>query len=272
MKKERNRKNRSSVEDLDLVDDSENDTEEDQPIKLRKKKRKAEPEEDLEEEPEIVKPRREKKPKEEFDYRIKHNHDSSMAKLLRSRGVGPLDLMHGNKSFDLDDVVQPIEANTFGKVKKINKNKQLNWYESSYRRVLGQSWLSAGIGGTPSDARAKQLALHLFMKAIKEYQERDPRKNTNRSLPYWHHVYGGFGDVLRDMKSDFPSFIVISNITPDCTALKMEKVRDCLTKYNNMDIPVVVVCAGIDPYTLFTTRLYYPMRWGILLGNKVVEV
>jgi hypothetical protein len=132
--------------------------------------------------------------------------------------------------------------------------------------------LSAGVGGFPSDARAKQLALHMFIKAIEEYQTRDPRKNTNRSLPLWHHVYGGFGDALRDMKSDFPSFIVISNITPECTNLKMEKVRDCLTKFNNMDIPVLVVCAGMDPYTLFTTKLYYPMRWGMYLGNNCIEV
>jgi len=206
------------------------------------------------------------------DVVIKHTHDSALAKILRSRKVSPLDIMHGSKSFVLDDLVQPINAQAFGKVKRINVVKQINWYEKSYKRVLSQNWLAAGIGGFPSDQRAKQLALHLFIKAIKEHQERDPRKNQNRSLPYWHSVYGGFEDELRDLSSNFPSFIVISNITSDSSKPKLEKVRDILVKYNNMGIPVVVVCAGMDPYTLFATKLYYPMRWGIYLGNTIVEL
>lgn len=262
-KDKKKKKKRLEEEDIDLLDDRDID------------ERKADAEEEeAEREKQERQSRREqrRRDREEFDYVIRHTHDSKMAKILRSRGVSPLDIMHGQKAFNLEDVVQPISSQAFGRVKKISANKQLNWYESSYRRVLGQSWLSAGIGGHPTDARAKQLALHLFMKAIQEYQSRDPRKNANRSLPLWHHVYGGFGDSLRDMKSDFPSFIVISNLTPECTSIKFEKVRDCLTKFNNMDIPVLVVCAGMDPYTLFATKLYYPMRWGINVGNKIVEM
>lgn len=256
--------------DKELIDDSE---EEEIPVKKRRGKQKEEiVEPEIAEDEEITEPKRKKKTKEEFDFNIRHTHDAKLIKVLRSRGVSPLDIMHGAKHFCLDDVVQPITAQAFGKVKKINVNKQLTWYEKSYNKVLGQSWLSAGIGGFPSDARAKQVALHIFIKAIREYQERDPRKNMNRSLPLWHHVYGGFGDTLRDMKSDFPAFVVISNITPECTALKLEKVRDCLTRYNNMDIPVLVVTAGMDPYTFFTTKVYYPMRWGLHIGNQLIEV
>jgi hypothetical protein len=283
------KKKRLSEEELDMVDDTEEieeiDEEEERAKSARRKTRRdarkaavraaAEAElEDSDDEEEELKPkvRRVAPGKDDFDFKISHTHDAAMAKLLRSRGVSPIDIMHGTKNFSLEDVVQPIEALTFGKLKKINKNKQLNWYESSYKRVLSQSWLSAGIGGFPSDARAKQVALHLFIRAIEEYQSRDPRKNQNRSLPLWHHVYGGFGDKLRDMSSDFPSFIVISNITPECTGLKMEKVRDCLTKFNNLNIPVVVVCAGQDPYTLFTNRLYYPMRWGLHIGHATTQL
>jgi hypothetical protein len=253
-------KRKLSDEELDMVDDSDTDSE--GPTEAEY--------EEVEEEKQKV--RRVAPGKDDFDFRIRHTHDAAMAKLLRARGVSPLDIMHGTKNFNLEDVIQPIEAQTFGKVKRINRNKQLGWYESSYKKVLGQSWLSAGIGGFPSDARAKHVALHLFIRAIEEYQSRDPRKNQNRSLPFWHHVYGGFGDRLRDMTSDYPSFIVISNITPECTGLKMEKVRDCLTKFNNLNIPVVVVCAGQDPYTLFTTRLYYPMRWGLHIGHAVTQL
>lgn len=259
MRKHKKKKVELDEEDLDLIDDSdENDN-----AKLLA--------EEEAEEAEKVK-RRVKRFKEDFDFKIHHTHDAKMAKILRARGVSPLDIMHGSKSFHLEDVIQPIDSQVYGKPKKISRNKQLTWYEKSYQRVLGQSWLSAGIGGVPSDARAKQVALHLFIRAVEEYQSRDPRKNTNRSLPLWHHVYGGFGDSLRDMKSDYPSFIVVSNLTPECTSLKMEKVRDILTKFNNMDIPVVVVCAGMDPYTLFTTRLYYPMRWCASIANGVIQL
>lgn len=207
---------------------------------------------------------------EDDEYKIAHTHTSKLLKILRSRGVSNLDIMHGNKTFDLLDVIQPIEAQVFGRVKKINKAKQFNWYKKSYNRTLSSTWLSAGIGGTPTDLRAKQVALHLFLNALEDYQSRDTRKNTNRSLPFWHHVYGGFGDPIRDLKSDFPCFLVISNLTPDCTGVKLEKVRDILTKFNNLNIPVLVVCAGMDPYTFFTTKLYYPMAWGLNIGNTVV--
>ena len=205
-------------------------------------------------------------------FKIKHKHDGKFQKLLQSRGVSPVDLIHNNRSFILADIILPIEAMAFGKLKKIQKLKQWSWYYKSYKKVLGSSWLTAGIGGTPSDLKAKQIALHLFIKAIHEYQARDLRRNTNRSLPYWHHVYGGFGDPIRDMKDNFPSFLVVSNITPECTAVKLEKVRDICTKFNNLNIPVVVVCAGMDPYTLFATKLYYPMRWGLFVGNPVISL
>lgn len=255
-------KKKLDEEEEDLIDDSDEVSEEDGTI--GKKKRRTE-----EVISDALKARR---VRDDFNLKIKHNHDSKMVKLLRTRGVSSLDIMHGTKSFNLEDVVQPISSQSQGKVKKINVQKQLNWYESSYKRVLGQSWLSAGIGGFPSDARAKQIALHMFLKAIQEYQQRDPRKNHSRSLPFWHHVYGGFGDNLRDMKTDFPSFVVISNITSECTALKMEKVRDALVKFNNLNIPVLIVCAGIDPFTLFTTKLFYPMQWGLSVGNPFVQL
>jgi hypothetical protein len=249
-----------------LLDDTEDDTH-----TKKRKRRKKEDSNDTEEEDTEERPSK-KFCKEDFDFKIKHTHDGKFAKLLRSRGVSPLDILHGTKSFNLEDVVQPINAQSFGKVKKINAQKQLTWYEKSYAKVLGQSWLSAGIGGFPSDARAKQIALHMFIRAIEEYQARDPRKNQNRSLPLWHHVYGGFGDSLRDMKSDYPAFVVISNITPECTNLKFEKVRDCLCKFNNMEIPVLVVCGGMDPYTLFSNKLYYPMRWCVSVGHQLIQM
>jgi hypothetical protein len=272
MKNKRLKKKIEETEDdSDLLDDSEESFEDQKEKKKRKMERLEEPEEEEDEPDEPIK-RRERKSKDDFDFRIHHRHDTAMAKLLRARGVSPLDMMHGTKSFNLEDVVQPIASQAFGKLKKISVNKQLTWYEKSYQRVLGQSWLSAGISAFPTDARAKQLALHMFIRAIKDYQERDPRKNSNRSLPLWHHVYGGFGDPLRDLKSDYPSFVVVSNITPECTNLKIEKVRDILTKFNNMDIPVLVVAAGLDPYTLFATKFYYPMRWGVFVGNTTIQL
>jgi hypothetical protein len=225
-----------------------------------------------EEEKEEQDKKKKKKVKELGSVKISHNHDVKFAKLLRSRGVSTLDLLHGSRSFLLEDVILPIESNTWERCKRISSDKQLGWYHRAYQKVLSNNWLCAGIGGTPTDARAKQVALHIFIKAIYEYQERDPRKNVGRALPYWHNVYGGFNDYLRDLKSDFPSFIVISNITPTCTSLKLEKVRDALTRYTNMEIPVLVVCAGMDPFTLFSSKLYFPIKWCLNIGNPLVAV
>jgi hypothetical protein len=208
-----------------------------------------------------------KKVTKEFCFKIRHRFSAKDVKALQLRGVSAVDILTGNRSFEIEDSIITIEIEGSNRIKKIAKVKQLAFYEKLCTKILSGSWLSAGISGFPSDLRAKQVAIHLFSMALKEYQDRDPRKNINRSQPLWHRVYGGFGDSLRDLKSDYPSLIVISNVTPKCSDVKLEKVRDILEKYNSMGIPVIVVIGGCDPYSFFTQRLFYPLRYALYLGS-----
>ena len=214
--------------------------------------------------------KKEREPKRSNPFLIRHKFSDKELTLFKSRGVSAIDLLPSNRTFELEDVLLTIESEVDNRLKKISKQRQLTFYENLYDKIRqGKSnWLSAGIGGAPSDLRAKQLAIRLFQVALKEYQERDPRKKSNRSAPVWHRVYGGFGDSLRDLKSDYPSLIVLSNITPKCSDVKCEKVRDILEKYNSIGIPVLVVVGGCDPYTFFSTRLYYPLKYAVYVGSN----
>lgn len=201
---------------------------------------------------------------------IKHKFSSKELKAMQSRGVSIVDILQSGRNFEVEESILPIEVEINNRIRKIARVKQTAFFEKIRAKLLSGNWLSAGISGYPSDLRAKQVAIYLFHLAMKEYSERDPRKNLNRSQPLWHRVYGGFGDSLRDLKSDFPSLIVVSNITPKCSDIKLEKVRDILEKYNSMGIPVIVVIGGCDPYTFFTQKLYYPLRYALYVGSSAM--
>jgi len=77
---------------------------------------------------------------------------------------------------------------------------------------------------------------------------------------YWHSVYGGYHDPLRD-DPDFAKkalencgLLVIGNIAINSVPVKIEKVRDLLTKYS--DIPRIVATGGVDPVVFAKTILH----------------
>src|ERR1035437_10237933 len=127
---------------------------------------------------------------------IRHNFSAKDIKLAKTRGLSTADLLSPSKSFELDQLLLPIESEVGSRLKKITRSKQESDFERLQSKLLNGSWLSAGLASAPSDLRAKQTAAQLFLMAITEYQQRDQRKNVNRSLPLWHRVYGGFGDTL----------------------------------------------------------------------------
>lgn len=210
----------------------------------------------------------ERKRNKENPLLIHHNFDAGIIKQAKLRGLSTADLLSPSRSFELEELVLKIDTEIGNRPKTIGKTKQLGYFEKMQSNITGGSWLSAGIASFPSDLRGKQVAVKLFLQSIVEYQRRDPRKNVNRSLPMWHRVYGGFGDSLRDMKSDFPSFIVLSNVIISDTNVKFEKVRDILEKYNAMHIPVLVIIGGADPLTLFSSKLFHPLKYAIFLGSN----
>lgn len=112
-----------------------------------------------------------------------------------------------------------------------------------------------GVSGNPDDLKAKLFAAYLVQI---HQQVLGLKANV-----VWHTMYGGFDNPLLkeydlvDGKAE-PTMLVISNLTPNAPGLKLDKTRDLLERFQ--DIPRIVVCAGEDPLSFLTTRLYSPIH------------
>jgi hypothetical protein len=103
-----------------------------------------------------------------------------------------------------------------------------------------------GVAGSPDDSKAKYFAAFLVAAHIKALGA-----DAN---PVWATMYGGFDNpYIHDEKAK-PTILVISNLTPNSTGIKLEKARDLLEHF--ADIPRIVVIAGMDPMSFLTTRLF----------------
>jgi hypothetical protein len=108
-----------------------------------------------------------------------------------------------------------------------------------------------GVAGNPDDTKAKLFAAYLVNTHVEAL--------GSRANVVWHTLYGGFDNALMreydpvDGKTD-PTLLVLSNLTPNSTNVKLEKARDLLERFQN--IPRIVICAGEDPMSFLTTRLY----------------
>jgi len=113
-----------------------------------------------------------------------------------------------------------------------------------------------GVSGAPDDTKAKLFAAYLL--AVHLAKVKDARIE-------WAVLYGGFdnqimrkydkenGDEERD-----PTILVISNLTPNATSVKLDKARDLIERFQK--IPRIVVSAGEDPISFHSTRLYTPIN------------
>lgn len=120
-----------------------------------------------------------------------------------------------------------------------------------------------GVASSPSDQRAKYFAAFL----VQHYLEAAPLNRTVK----WESLHGGFDNQAMNFE---PSMLVISGLTPNATAVKLEKARDLLEKHSG--IPRIVIIAGEDPITFFSTKLYYPVHniyhYSSALVRRRVEV
>jgi hypothetical protein len=113
-----------------------------------------------------------------------------------------------------------------------------------------------GVSGAPDDTKAKLFAAYLL--SIHLAKVKDARIE-------WATLYGGFenpimrkydkehGDEERD-----PTILVISNLTPNATTVKLDKARDLIERFQK--IPRIVVSAGEDPISFHSTKLYTPIN------------
>jgi hypothetical protein len=108
-----------------------------------------------------------------------------------------------------------------------------------------------GVSGNPDDAKAKLFAAYLVEAHI--------QRLGNRARVVWHTLYGQFGNPLladyeKSDSRDWPTLLVLTNLTAGSTNFKLEKARDLIQRFD--DIPRIVVSAGEDPISFHSTRLY----------------
>jgi len=108
--------------------------------------------------------------------------------------------------------------------------------------------LAYGVGSEPDDARAKMFAAWLVQAYLDQV-------HASYSTVLWARLDSGFEN--RFLQEE-PSLLVLTGLSPNSTAVKLEKARDLLEK--NTHIPRIVVVAGEDPITFFKTRLYSPIH------------
>lgn len=200
---------------------------------------------------------------------LTHKFSKDFEKQLYSCGVRYTDVMSRAESLDLESSIETIKPEIPRLIQKsVSITKQLKIAE----HLLETAEKCRGVycvSSFPSDERAKYVATSIIANIL----QRKAKSKKAISRPYWHRVYGGFKDEIRDKMIEKPSLLVISNV--DCqnnSSIKIEKVRDILEKYEG--VPRLVVLAGGDPLSFFGSVLHYPLRAGFMMGppNRIREV
>ena len=154
--------------------------------------------------------------------------DNNFSTYLVSRGV-PEGVLHGSRGRSWQPLVTRIEYNPDLRVAKtVSRNQQLQFFQRTLANPFERNYIFCISGDT--DRLPTQIALEIFVEAVKN--SKSDRK------PLWHMVTGFTRDELRDTDPDnlnlklggHPSFLVLSNIAHNSTAMKLEKVRDLLNR------------------------------------------
>lgn len=124
-----------------------------------------------------------------------------------------------------------------------------------------------GVSGNPDDAKAKLFAA--FLAQIHMNHMGPVKGNV-----LWHVLYGGFDNKIMKEYDEIdgktaPTMLVLSNLTPNSTGVKLEKARDLIERFS--DIPRIIVSAGEDPLSFLTTRLYVPVNGLAYFSESLVK-
>jgi hypothetical protein len=124
-----------------------------------------------------------------------------------------------------------------------------------------------GVSGNPDDRKAKLFAAYLLALHISKVKD---------ARIEWATLYGGFdnhtmrkydrenGDELRD-----PTIIVLSNLTPNASTVKLDKARDLIERFDK--IPRIVVSCGEDPISFHATRLFAPLNAMAYFSERLIK-
>lgn len=111
----------------------------------------------------------------------------------------------------------------------------------------------------PCDSMAKYFAAYLTEIHV----------NAGGHFPVWHAVHNGFSNPLMDDQDITPTMLVLTNLSPVATNMKIDKVRDLVSKYT--DIPIIITAAGMNPIELAATKLFLPVHAMFWMVSNVVN-
>lgn len=187
-----------------------------------------------------------------------------ISKLLITRGL-PKQVL-SSKSFILSDSLCSFTSEVEGlKPRRISKEKQIAFIQKVLENPFFAPYIMC-ISSNPNDLKAKQLAAFIMARAIK--LQPSIKKLSQKELPIWHTLSGGFKNPLIDSPNK-ASLLIISNAPSNATNVKMESLRDALESYNN--IPRIVITTGTDPVTLFNSTLHLHLNMCAMLTNQIVK-
>lgn len=185
---------------------------------------------------------------------IRLQGNRQLTERLKECGM-PRDILRAG-SFDPRYHTLSIRSEVEGyKVRRVKKASQLQHFADLLEAPLGRPYVYV-IASNPNDAKANLAAAMVLERAVLAHVKgQAPR---HKQMPIWHRVYGNYADKLRDAERNdapraTPSLLILSNITADSTAAKIELVRDLLVKFD--DTPRIIVTTGSDPMTFMTQRL-----------------
>lgn len=200
---------------------------------------------------------------------LNYKYDTERVKLLKMQGVDGHAFSMLRRPFNLDDALESITPHVpswlpedFIVPKTSVKRQVAACYKMLNNPLHGSPIIC--IGSMVTDERAKFLAMS-FMDAAIDQMRMGAQKG--KRLPLWHRVLGNYQDPIRDAKERTNySMLVLTNVGPDSTNVKIEKVRDILEIHDN--IPRIVVVNGSDPVSFFADKLRMPLHYAFFLNNR----
>lgn len=143
------------------------------------------------------------------------------------------------------------------KPKLISKEQQIAWFEQLLKEPF-EPWTFC-ISSEPNDRIAKATAAYVMDRVL----------NSAARYPLWHDIEGNFDNPVISDDFSKPSMLILSNVLPNSTAVKFEKLRDILVKHES--IPRIIVTSGMDPFSFFAKHLYYPLAGCVYLKTSLVK-
>lgn len=98
------------------------------------------------------------------------------------------------------------------------------------------------VGSEPTGEKAAYFAAYLMAAYLKAHPH---------SRVVWHQLWDRQADLVKYHQEC--SLLVISDVFPDMTGYRMEKLRDLISAYSG--IPIILIVSGTDPVTFCYTQL-----------------